>query len=87
MLFVGIGPSIHGAITSTLVQSYAEPAYRSRMQSLVTMGMALASFGAFLTGVLSDAFGVQWAVGSMAIFLTAVSLGLIVFSPRLRKLD
>jgi MFS family permease len=87
MVFFGIGPTIHGAMTSTVVQSYVKPEYRSRMQSLVTMSMALASLGTFFAGILSDAVGVQWAVGSMALFLTLVSFGCYIFLPRFRKLN
>jgi MFS family permease len=87
MPFIGLGPTLQGTLASTLVQSLTEPKYRSRMQSFVTMAMALATLGTFLAGILSDAFGVQWAVGSMAIFLTLVSFGFFAFIPRLRKLD
>jgi MFS family permease len=87
MLFAGLGPTGHMAITSTLLQSYAEPDYRGRMQSFQAMANGLASFGTFLAGVLSEAVGVQWAVGGMAIFLTLISIGFWTFSPRLRQLD
>jgi MFS family permease len=36
---------------------------------------------------LVDSVGVQWAVGSMAIFLSAVSIGFYIFFPKLRKLE
>ena len=87
MPFIGFGPTMHGTMASTIVQTYADPNYRSRMQSFITMSMALATFGTFLAGILSDIFGIQWAVGSMALFLALVSFGFLAFVPKLRKLE
>ena len=33
MPLIGLGPSMHGALTATLIQYYAAPEYRGRMQS------------------------------------------------------
>jgi MFS family permease len=85
--FIGLGPSIHGTMTSTLVQSYVEPDYRGRMQSFVAMAQGLASLGTFLAGILSDKLGVQWAVFGMALILTIISCAFIVFAKGLRRLD
>jgi MFS family permease len=85
--FIGLGPSMHSTMTATLVQSYVEPDYRGRMQSFVSMAQSSASLGTFLAGILSDAIGVQWAVGGMGLFLTLVSTVFIVFPTRLRKLE
>jgi len=87
MPFIGFAPSIHATLSATLVQSYADPDYRARMQSFVTMAGGLASFGTFLTGIMAEATGVQWAVGGMAIGLTLVGIVFLLFAPRLRKLD
>ena len=78
---------MHGALTGALIQNYADPAYRGRVQSLTAIGALVASFGTFIAGILVDTVGVQWAVGSMAIFLSAVSLGFYIFFPKLRKLE
>lgn len=87
MPFLGMGPAMHGALTGTLIQYYASPEYRGRVQSFTAMGASVAGFGTFFAGVLSDTVGVQWAVGSMAMFLTVVTLGLFLFSRRLRELE
>jgi predicted MFS family arabinose efflux permease len=87
MPFIGMGPTMHGALTGTLMQYYADPDYRGRMQSFTAMGSGLASIGTFLAGVVSDSIGIQWAVGSMAIFLSAVTIGFFVFSRRIRELE
>ncbi|UCD08634.1 MAG: MFS transporter [Dehalococcoidales bacterium] len=87
MPFIGMGPVMHGALTGALIQNYADPGYRGRVQSLTAIGASVASFGTFIAGILVDAVGVQWAVGSMAIFLSAVSIGFYIFFPSLRKLE
>jgi MFS family permease len=85
--FAGLGPSLHGAMTSTLIQYYVNPDYRGRMQSFVAMGSGLANFGTFFAGVLSESIGIEWAVGGMAIFLTVVSFGFLIFARPLTSLD
>ncbi|HEY94309.1 MAG TPA: MFS transporter [Dehalococcoidia bacterium] len=87
MPFIGMGPVMHGALTGALIQNYANPGYRGRVQSLTALGASVASLGTFIAGILVDTIGVQWAVGSMAIFLSAVSIGFYIFFPKLRKLE
>ena len=78
---------MHGALTGALIQYYVNPDYRGRVQSLTAIGASVASFDTFIAGVLVDAVGVQWAVGSMAIFLSAVSTGFYIIFPKLRNLE
>jgi MFS family permease len=87
MPLIGLGPSMHGALTGTLIQYYAEPDYRGRMQSFTIMGSGLASLGTFLAGVMTDVIGVQWSVGGMAIFLTVVTVLYFIFARRLTRLE
>ena len=86
MPFIGLGPAMHASLTSTLVQTYVEPDYRSRMQGLVTMAGGLASFGTLLGGLLTDVIGVRLAVASEALFLTLVTAMLMGWS-RLPSLE
>jgi predicted MFS family arabinose efflux permease len=87
MPLIGLGPAMHGALTGTLIQYYSDPKYRGRMQTFTVMGAGLANIGTFLAGVMSDAVGVQWSVGGMAMFLTGVTVLYFLFSRRLRSLD
>ena len=87
MPFIGMGPVMHGALTGALIQNYANPGFRGRVQSLTALGSSVAGFGTFIAGILVDAVGVQWAVGSMAILLITVSVGFYVFFPKLRNLE
>jgi MFS family permease len=87
MPMLGLAPTLHMAMTTTLIQSYAAPEYRARMQSFFAMAQGVSSFSSFVAGMLAEAIGVQWAVGGMAVFLVLVTVGFWVFSPRLRNLD
>jgi hypothetical protein len=54
--------------------------------ALYMMQFGFASLSTFLAGLLTEGIGVQWAVGGMAILLTSVMLGTIIFMPRIRKM-
>ena len=51
------------------------------------MEFGLTSFGVFLAGVMTDIVGVRWSVGGMAIMLVILSIYMLAFMPRLRRLD
>jgi MFS family permease len=85
--FVGLGDTIRMALTNTLLQYYTEEEYRGRVISIYTMQFGLMGFGALGGGLLSEVVGVQWAVGGLAAVLVPVTLLVIAFVPRLRKLD
>ena len=87
IFFVGIGQTARMTLSNTLLQYYVEDQYRGRVMALMMMEFGLTSFGVFLTGVLTDLVGVQWAVGSLGIVLALFSVAMLVFMPLLRKLD
>jgi len=87
MPFLGMGTTVHSTMTTTIIQTYVQPDYRGRIQGLLSMSLGLATLGTFLAGVISEAVGVQWAVGSLAIFLSVLTLVLLLFFPKLRKMD
>lgn len=87
MPVAGLGPAIHMTMTATLVQYYAHPDYRGRMQSFVTMSSGLAGFGTFIAGMLSEVVGVEWAVGGMAILLLVASLFYLIFVRSIARLE
>jgi predicted MFS family arabinose efflux permease len=86
MCIVGMGVTTHMGLTSTLVQTYAEVDYRSRMQSLLSAANGLAGFGTFTTALLAESIGIQTSIGLTAAFLTLVSGALIVFARSLRRM-
>jgi len=87
MPLVAMGQTLHGTLTSTIIQTNVSPDYRGRMQSFNTMSSGLSSLGTFFAGALSGAIGIQWSIAGLAIFLIVVSAFLIIKVPELRKLD
>lgn len=84
---VGIGGTVRMTLTNTLIQYYVDDNYRGRVMSLFMMQFGVSSFGTFASGLIAQAFGVQWAVGSFAIVLIFVSILALILLPQLRKLD
>ncbi len=87
IFFVGLGQTARMTLGNTLLQYYVEEQYRGRVMSLYFMEFGLTSFGVFFTGIMTDMVGVQWAVGGLAILLVLFSIYMLVFMPKLRRLD
>lgn len=87
IVIVGLGDTARMALGTTLLQYYTEEEYQGRVLSIFVMQFGLMGFGAFGAGLLSEVVGIQWAVGGFAAVLVPVTLLIIAFAPRLRRLD
>ena len=87
IVFVGLGQTGRMTLAGSLLQHYTEDAYRGRVMAIYMMEFGLTSLSVFVAGVLADTIGIQWAIGSLAVLLIALSLVVLAFSPRLRALD
>jgi MFS family permease len=87
IIFVGLGQSGQMTLAGTLIQYYVDPTYLGRVMSILMMQFGLISFGTFAAGLLTEAVGVQWAVGGFAMGLILLSVLVLAFVPRLRNLD
>ena len=87
MVIVGLGQTGRMTLGNTLLQYYVDDQYRGRVMSIYLMQFGLSSFGAFAAGLLTEAMGVQWAVGGFATVLVLLAILVLAFVPRLRKLD
>jgi hypothetical protein len=58
-----------------------------RVMALYMMQFGFSSLSTFLAGILAEGVGVQWAVGSLAILLTVLTVGAIAVVPRIRKME
>ncbi|MGD9142567.1 MAG: MFS transporter [Dehalococcoidia bacterium] len=85
--FIGLGQTTHRASGNSLAQNYTPPEYRGRVMSFMMMGLGFSSLGTFFAGILAESVGIQWAMGGFAVMLVIASIGLIVLTPRLRRLD
>ena len=84
---VGLGDTARMTLGNTLLQYYTDEEYRGRVMSIFVMQFGLMGFGAFGAGLMTEVVGVQWAVGGLAAVLIPVTLLVIAFVPRLRRLD
>ena len=81
VVLVGLGQAGNRGAGNTLV--LADPPY----DDPASPGAIDSSLGTFFAGVLAQAAGIQWSIGGFAIVFAVVSVGYIMFSPRLRNLD
>ncbi|MDO8687754.1 MAG: MFS transporter [Dehalococcoidales bacterium] len=84
---VGLGQTGRMALANTLLQYYSVDEYQGRVMSIMMLEFGLSSFATFGAALLTEAIGVQWAVGGFAIVLVLISILALVFVPRLRRLD
>jgi MFS transporter, DHA1 family, staphyloferrin A biosynthesis exporter len=84
---VGMAHTARMALSNTMLQYYTEIEYRGRVMSIFMMEFGLMSFGVFAAGLLTEAVGVQWALGSFSIIFVLISIMALIFLPRIRNLD
>jgi MFS family permease len=87
MIFIGMGSTVQMALGNSLIQYYTDVTYRGRVMSFFMLGFGFSFLGTFFAGMLAEGIGPQWSVGSLAIVLIIITLALLAFEPRLRKLD
>jgi MFS family permease len=87
MVLVGLGHSGRMSLSNTLLQYYVEDEYRGRVMSIYMMEFGLMGFGTFASGLIAAAFGVQWAIGGLAMLLVLVTVLTLVFVPHIRRLE
>jgi MFS transporter, DHA1 family, staphyloferrin A biosynthesis exporter len=87
MVFIGLGTAGRQTLGSTLLQTYSEPEYLGRVMSVNMMDMGISSLGTFLVSVLTEHIGIERSIGGFAAALALLSLLIIIFIPKLRKLN
>lgn len=87
MVIVGMGQTLRGTLTNTLVQTHSADEYRGRVMGIYDMEMAFTSLATFTAAMVTDAFGVQWAIGGLALLLIMVGGTTMLLVPRIRQLE
>jgi predicted MFS family arabinose efflux permease len=87
IVFIGLGSTVQMTLGNSLIQFYTDAIHRGRVMSFLMLGFGLGSLGSFFAGLLAEGIGAPWAVGSLAIVLLIMTLALLAFSKRMRKLD
>ncbi len=84
---VGLGQAAAMTLNSTLIQYYVDSEFRGRVMSILMMEFGLMSFGTFAAGLLTEAIGVQWALGLFGMILTFFAVAILILFPSMRKLQ
>ncbi|MFC1957652.1 MFS transporter [Chloroflexota bacterium] len=87
MVLIGMGQSARMTLGNTLAQYYSSDTFRGRVMGIFDMQMSFPGIAVFVAGMLTGFIGVEWAVGGLAMLLVAISVLIMIFSPRLRRLD
>jgi hypothetical protein len=57
------------------------------VMSINMMDMGISSLGTFFVGILAESIGAQWSIGGFAMALALLSVSVLLFMPKLRKLN
>ncbi len=87
MVFIGMGQSGRMTLSNTLAQHYSNDNFRGRVMGIFDMQMSFPGIAVYAAGILTGIIGVEWAIGGLAMLLVAASVLIMIFSPRLRRLD
>ena len=87
IILVGLGQTGRMTLSNTLLQYYVDNRYLGRVMSIYLMQFGLTSFGTFIAGMIAEAVGTPWALGSFSMVLLAASIGAMFFLPTLRKME
>ncbi len=87
LVVVGVGHAGRMSLSQVLVQTYSEPAYRGRVQSIYMMEMSLMNVGTFAVGLLANQIGPQWALGGTSVAMLCFVIAIWCLVPRIRDLD
>ena len=87
IVFVGLGQTLRGTLSSALLQSYTEERYMGRVMSILMMEWGIVSLCTFAAGLMAEVMPVQWVIGGFALLLITLALLAMIFIPSIRKLD
>ena len=87
MVLIGMGQTGRITLNNIPAQYYSSDQFRGRIMGIFDMQMSFPGFTVLGAALLTGIIGMEWAVSSFTLLLVAVSLSLIIFVSRLRRLD
>ena len=87
MVLLGLGDAGRRALNQSLIMEVSEDQYRGRVMSVFMMNFGLMPLAVLPVGVVVDWLGGQVAIGILSGLLIATVTSVLVFSPRLRRLQ
>ena len=86
LIAVGLLGTGYLALNNTLIQSNVPHELLGRVMSIYVMTFAMMPLGTLPLGALTDAIGAPLAIGAGGIIVILFTMGMAIFSPRLRRL-
>ncbi len=83
---IGFGQALETSLNNALIQYYVSDQFRGRVMSLLQMQFGMMAFGTFAAGLLTEAVGIQWALGSFGLIVVIMTALSFVYLPKLRNL-
>jgi MFS family permease len=87
LALVGAATNICVVANRTLLQIHAEDQFRGRVMGVYIMMAGLAPLGVLPAGTVADRLGVPFVVTLQGLLLGLIFLGMMLFSPRIRRLE
>lgn len=86
VIVLGVGQAGRQSLQTILIQSHVSNEFRGRISSIQLLEDGVESIGIFAIAVAAGIFGVQVALGGVALALLALAASLWVFAPTYRNL-
>ena len=87
MIFIGLGDANRKALNQALIMEVTEDQYRGRVMGVYMLNFALVPLGVLPAGFAAEYWGVDVAIGALAVLLLAVSVGFLITQRELRELS
>jgi len=87
LALVGATGNVCMVVNNTLVQANVEDRYRGRVMSVYMLMWGLTPLGTIPAGATSDLVGVRPVIGVQGLALAAVFVGVLLFGPKVRRLE
>jgi len=89
VLIFGVGLANNGylVVNNTLIQTNVANWVRGRVMSIYAMTFALPLLGALVVGAIAEKIGVPTVIAGCGIIVALFVLALVIFYPRLRRLE
>lgn len=87
LFLVGASHQLYQTTNSTLVQVIVPSEYRGRVLGLHQMDRGFIPVGSFIAGAIAEARGAPFATGLMGSCLAVSGLAVLLFVPRMRRLE
>lgn len=87
LALVGAASNVCMVANQTLLQTNCQDEFRGRVMSVYMMMWGLSPLGTMPAGAVADRLGIRLVITIQGVLLTAVFAGMLVFRPRIRRME